>query len=483
MNLSTITADIKARITTIPLNEPVFIYIGVGTYAGLKNKDGILEPQNYHQYPPFLQSLKNKIADLNLFIVLIDPMQEQPPYLMGDKGLLLNNNNNNSATASAIAPTTSAHVTNKIANAAPAPTASGIAACAAPAPTASGIAACAAPAPTASGIAVFSLLQKVYTDPYECYGDSTNITADLRDINKYAMEENITLLYHDFTGRRNSLLAEYFDPELKSHLDHIVYGMSARQDHGCYFDLSEASAYFPWGRCLSVTLALAPGAEQNRQSGAEQNRQTGAEQNRQTGAEQNRQSEAEQNRQTGAEQNRQTGGETNQPILPTGVGAGVTDRQRPLIKLFNIFHYIVNDSLNLIAQDAQHYSHDMADVNTMINTQIEQVISTIKSDLTNHMLSLLRVIFRLIVGDEQRASINIDHSFNFIALPHRARLFQLYNENNYVDLYTNLIDYFSRDIHILSKLKNHDLSGKEILQFIVNSDKPYEWCSNVKHFF
>ena len=437
MNLSTITADIKARITTIPLNEPVFIYIGVGTYAGLKNKDGILEPQNYHQYPPFLQSLKNKIADLNLFIVLIDPMQEQPPYLMGDKGLLLNNNNN-SATASAIAgiaPTTSAHVTNKIANAAPAPTASGIAACAAP------------PA-TASAIAVFSLLQKVYTDPYECYGDSTNITADLRDINKYAMEENITLLYHDFTGRRNSVLAEYFDPELKSHLDHIVYGMSARQDHGCYFDLSEASAYFPWGRCLSVTPALAPvGVQVCCEMGGRSNQLT----------------------------------PINQSFIPPSLPS---DRKRNcMIKLFNIFHYIVNDSLNLIAQDAQHYSHDMADVNTMINTQIEQVISTIKSDLTNHMLSLLRVIFRLIVGDEQRASINIDHSFNFIALPHRARLFQLYNENNYVDLYTNLIDYFSRDIHILSKLKNHDLSGKEILQFIVNSDKPYEWYSNVKHFF
>jgi hypothetical protein len=420
MNLSTITTDIKARITTIPLNEPVFIYIGVGTYAGLKNKDGVLEPQNYHQYPPFLQSLKNNIADLNLFIVLIDPMQEQPPYMTGalppgphQQTFMLdthNPENRPQGQAERLEFSQNVYTFND------------------------------------RKLTIFSLLQKVYTDPYDCYGDSTNITADLRDINKYAMEENITLLYHDFTGRRNSLLAEYFDPELKSHLDHIVYGMSARQDHGCYFDLSEASSYFPWGRC-----PLAPGAEQRRQSGWQTNQSilpTGV------------------------------GGETNQPILPTGVRG-----QRPQVKLFNIFHYIVNDSLNLIAQDAQHYSHDMADVNTMINTQIEQVISTIKSDLTNHMLSLLRVIFRLIVGDEQRDRINIDHSFNFIANPHRERIFKLYNENNYVDLYTNLIDYFSRDIHILSKLKKYDLSGKEILQFIINSDKPYEWYSNVKHFF
>ena len=191
MNLSTIFTDIKERITIIPHDECVFIYIGVGTYAGLKNKDGILEPQNYHQYPPFLQDLKNSIPNLNLFIVLIDPMQEQPPYMIADKGL---------------------------ANAAPSPT-----------------------------IAIYSLLKSVYTDPYECYGDDfINITEELRDLNKYAMAENITLLYHDFTGRRNSLLADYFDEELGEHLNHIVYGLSARQDHGCYFDLTAPESYFSW---------------------------------------------------------------------------------------------------------------------------------------------------------------------------------------------------------------------------------------------
>jgi len=453
LTLSTIFTDIKERISVIPLNEPVFIYIGVGTCAGLKNKEGILEPQNYHQYPPFLQDLKNKIAELNLFIVLIDPFQEQPPYLLADKGLLLNNNNNinnNNIDASAC-------VTDRIAASAPtasaiaahAATASAIAAHAAPAATASAIAAHAA---TASGIAVYSLLQSVYTDPYDCYGDSINITTDLRDINKYAMEENITLLYHDFTGRRNSVLAEYFDPELKNHLNHIVYGMSARQDHGCYFDLSEASSYFPWGRCLSVTPALAPGGVQVCcEMGGRSNQLTSI----------------------------------NHSFIPPPPPSLPSDRKRNcLVQLFNIFHYIVNDSLNLIARDTHFYSSPVAvDVNTLINTQIEQVISTIKSDLINHMLSLLRVIFRLIVGDEQRAEINIDYCFNFIAKPYREEFLKLYNENKYLELYNKLIDYFSRYVGIAGKLKNHDLSGKEILQFIVYGDKPYEWYSNIKHFF
>lgn len=372
-NLSTIITNIKERISIISLNEPIFIYIGVGTYAGLKNNNGILEPQNYHQYPPFLQDLKNKIVNLNLFIILIDPLQEQPPYMVETHNLESRSQAQAQAQANQSKLLPLVYTSND------------------------------------RKLVLFSLLQSVYTDPYECHENYTNITTDLRELNKYAMEENITLLYHDFTGRRNSLLAEYFDPEIKIHLNHIIYGMSARQDHGCYFDLTLPSSYFPWVK----------------QNG-----------------------------------------------------------QRPCIKLFNIFHYIVNDSLNSIGQDAQYYTSPVSvDVNTMINTQIEQVLSTIKSDLINHMLSLLRIIFRLIVGDEQHTEINMEHSFNFISKPYREVCIKLYNDNKYIELYDKLIDYFSRDIGIAGKLKNHDLSGKEILQFIVYGDKPYEWYSNVKHFF
>jgi hypothetical protein len=65
--------------------EPVFIYTGVGTAAGLRNADGTLELKNYHQYPPILQDLKNLIPALKLYIVLLDPCQECPPYMIKDK--------------------------------------------------------------------------------------------------------------------------------------------------------------------------------------------------------------------------------------------------------------------------------------------------------------------------------------------------------------------------------------------------------------
>jgi len=440
LTLSTIFTDVKERISAIPLNEPVFIYIGVGTYAGLKNKDGILEPQNYHQYPPFLQDLKNKIVDLNLFIVLIDPMQEQPPYLIADKGFLLNNNNS-AATTSAIAATTSAGVTDRI--------------------------------------VIYSLLQSVYTDPYDCYGDSTNITEELRGLNKYVMAENITLLYHDFTGRRNNVLAEYFDDEIKTHLNHVIYGMSSRVDHGCYFDLSDASSFFPWGRCPPTPVGQTEGqTNQSISSRGQSEGQPEGQTNQSISSRGQTEGQTEGQTNQSISSRGQSERQTNQPISPTGVWG-----QRPL-SLFNIYYYIVNDCMHGLAQDAQYYSSPVAtDVNTMINTQIEQVISSVKSDLTNHMLSLLRIIFRLIVGDEQRSEIHIDYCFNFIAKPQRETFLNLYNDNNYIELYTNLIDYFSRDIDRVAKLKNHDLTGKEILQFITYGDKPYEWYANIKHHF
>ena len=434
MNLSTIITDIQARIATISSDEPVFIYIGVGTYAGLKNKDGILEPQNYHQYPPFLQDLKNKIVDLNLFIVLIDPMQEQPPYMVEARlqaGLLARFQIVEGGSEPPIYTTNDRR------------------------------------------IVIYSLLQSVYTDPYECYGDSINITEELRGLNKYAMAENITLLYHDFTGRRNSVLAEYFDDEIKTHLNHVIYGMSSRVDHGCYFDLTKAESFFPWGLCPPTPVGQTEGQTNQPILPTGQTNQpilpTG----------QTNQQPISSTGQTNQPiSSTWVRGQTQQPILPTGVWG-----QRPL-SLFNIYYYIINDCMHRLTQDAQYYSSPVAvDVNTMINTQIEQVISSVKSDLTNHMLSLLRIIFRLIVGDEQRSEIHIDYCFNFIAKPHRETFLNLYNDNKYIELYADLIDYFSRDIDRVAKLKNHDLTGKEILQFITYGDKPYEWYANIKHHF
>lgn len=205
MNLN----NLKNEIIQLPPKEPVFIYVGVGTAAGLVNSDGILEPTNYHQFPPFLQYVRKRITNLNLFLVLIDPRQENPPYMARDFPLIeiqideyqMENAENGS-------------------------------------------------------LHVFVFRKNVYTDTdvqenenwnvNNNNDDAVNITETLRDLNNFAIANQASLLYHDFTGRRTANLAEYFEYECENqYMDQIIYAMSARKDHGCYFDLTHSSSYYP----------------------------------------------------------------------------------------------------------------------------------------------------------------------------------------------------------------------------------------------
>ena len=198
--LERIYSAIKNEIQQLPLTIPVVIYTGVGTFAGLKNEQGMLEPQNYHQFPPFLQELYRIIPHLQMYLVLIDPCQEYPPYLTRDYPLVnpaLDMYRNNTLT-------------------------------------------------------VYALRQRVYTAPHEPIEDAVDITAALRNLNTFAIANNICTFYHSFTGVRNNVLAEYFDPELNSAVDHIIYGLSLRRDHGCYFDLTDAASYMPY-RLVGLT--------------------------------------------------------------------------------------------------------------------------------------------------------------------------------------------------------------------------------------
>ena len=182
--------DLKNEIINCPQTEPVFLYIGVG--AAATNKEH-LSLANYQQFPPFLQEMHNKVPNLHLFLLLIDPYHESPPYVATDYNLQ---------------EYSETHYKNDL-------------------------------------IQVFVYRQSVYTD-VDLDADSINITPMLSDLNQFSKERDISLLYHDFTGRSTALLAEHFDRENKDYLDQIIYGMSAREDHGCFFDLTQPTAYFPY---------------------------------------------------------------------------------------------------------------------------------------------------------------------------------------------------------------------------------------------
>ena len=189
--------SIKNEISQVPPEEPVFIYIGVGTMAGLLESDGTLAPSNYHQFPPFVQDLRIRFPHVNLFLILIDPLQENPPYLVRDFPL------------KEINPDHYKSDNNRL--------------------------------------QVFVMRKAVYTDPddRENYAEhAINITESLRDLNDFALAQRASLLYHDFTGRRTASIAEYFQYDYLQVLDQIVYAMSAREHHGCYFDLTKPNAFF-----------------------------------------------------------------------------------------------------------------------------------------------------------------------------------------------------------------------------------------------
>jgi sRNA-binding regulator protein Hfq len=191
---------------------PALIYIGVGTRAGLiRYEDGILEDKNYHQFPPFLQNLENVVPNLQMYLILIDPIQENPPYLVHDKGFQPVMNMPNSYIKAAGGYKGLQINKNKT--------------------------------------TVHVLRESVHTEPYETYtaSPSTDITRVLRDLNTFAKNHSVTTLYHDFTGKANHVLAEFFDPEIGGqHLDHIIYGFCGRAEQGCYIDLSVPEASFPF---------------------------------------------------------------------------------------------------------------------------------------------------------------------------------------------------------------------------------------------
>lgn len=368
MILDDIINNIIEKIRIIPLEEPVFIYTGVGAAAGSLDHNGILQLENYHQYPPFLQNLKNTIPNLHIFIILIDPCQENPPYMVNDKNLTLQANDLINGNIE--------WYTNN------------------------------------SCLTVYVMRKGVYTDPYQENNEYINITEQLRHLNLFAINNNITTLYHDFSGRQNALLAEYFDHELNENLDHIVYGLSAREDHGCMFDLTDISSYFPF---------------------------------------------------------------------KTDYLSFLNDNKRILIKLFNIFRFttldIIKEKLELEKTNYPPYMH------SMIEKQKEQVINSIKTEFKNDSFSNLRIIVRLINGMETYEEIKFVYFFNKLPNFEKTKVLTMYHEKQFNKVLDYLMYYYGKKIDLICKIKEFDISGREILEFIVNGSNPYDWYKSLDNFF
>lgn len=352
MELDEIIENIKSERKNI-------IYLGVGTYAGLKEADGSLLPKNYHQYPPFLQNLKNSHTNVSLSVLLIDPLQENPPYMVRDKGLVPKERDNNFIDNFSSDVYTSPDQT----------------------------------------LSLYTFRKDVYTEPYQNRNDTyVNITAHLRDLNTYAMTNEVLFIYHDFTGRNNQLLAEFFDEDIKAHLDHIIYGLGLREDLGCYFDLTDLSSYHP--------------------------------------------------------------------VYRTPQGS---------LKLFNVYDYIVNDKINLMFN-----RHMLSNTDTdIVNNHMQKLLKLVIYELNNTILYALRVVFRLITGEEVK---EFDTEYTYFSHEKRSICLNFCREKNYCDLYNFLLTEFGKKLDVVAYIKKLDMTGREILEFITMDDDPFKWYNNIKHF-
>jgi len=379
MNLN----NLKTAILKVPAEQAVFIYVGVGTFAGLRNAEGGLDQQNYHQFPPFLQGLYtcntyscNNNKQLALFLVLIDPIQENPPYLTRDFPLLETN------------PDEYKNESNTL--------------------------------------QVFVFRADVYTEPDRLIHEQNqtqprgaDITETLRDLNNFAIANRASLLYHDFTGRRTAALAEYFDQELNNeHLDQIVYAMSAREDHGCYFDLSQPTAFFPVR--LECAAALEPAAL---------------------------------------------------ALEPAALA-------RPIIKMFNYYKFIANNSLIEIAEERLKFTVEM---HSLIDAQRDQIIRDISQRFKEVYMAILRQLYKQIL-EPQDDFTPVWSLYNSFPVGLTTICKELAEQRDYNLLSDILLEFLIYQLDIFIFLKQLDLSGENMLNFIMADEDPYKWSNNINLF-
>ena len=83
MNSINLWNTLKNEIRTISTEHPVFIYVCVGGATNV-DSDREVSPQNYHQFPPFLQAMRNTYPEMHFVLLLMDPLQECPPRVALD---------------------------------------------------------------------------------------------------------------------------------------------------------------------------------------------------------------------------------------------------------------------------------------------------------------------------------------------------------------------------------------------------------------
>jgi hypothetical protein len=362
--------DLKNEITIIAPEHPVFIYVGVGAAATF-GAERILPSENYQQFPPFLQHMRNSIPKLHMFLLLIDPQHENPPRIATDYALK-------------DAYNSQCHYRN------------------------------------AEGtFHAYVYRYMVYTEADVQHREGAlDITPTLRELNTFAKENRVSFLYHDFSGRRTGLLAEYFDQENREHLDQIVYGLSAREDHGCYFNLLEPRAYFP------IRL-----------------------------------DESDPNQ---------------RPIVKMFNYYKYSVNQNYQASLRELAAYPIEMRSLAEIQKKQ--------IIQILYTQFKNINLSILRQIRKTFIDVEQAQAQAEQEQAQSQAEQEQAEYIFKELPyHLRKIFtELFKAKNYTLLYELLFNYSARELDTMAKLKEMDMTGTEILSFITLNEDPYKWYNTIK---
>lgn len=197
------------NLTKINRTTQQIIYIGVGVASNLDTKlDNVLKDKDMHQYPPYIQQIKEQ-SNLPLHILLIDPSMEEIPYSVERLGLGLGTEPFNK-----INQNTWHNPTKQI---------------------------------TITSINSY-VIYPPYSDKRHYIGevddDYVDITQFLISMNELCAKHKDLLFFHDFSGRDTFLLAMTFDNSLQENRNRIVYDLSNRQMGTCTIDLTDSDNYY-----------------------------------------------------------------------------------------------------------------------------------------------------------------------------------------------------------------------------------------------
>lgn len=187
----------------------VYVGIGVATHVTItdyKSMMQIVDPKIEHQYPMCLKKICELSDNIHTFIVLIDPMLEDPPRIVRSNKIF---SQNKFGDGWIVDETYKNIYYNK-----------------------------------SKKMTVYACKYAV-TYPGDIWRNNESYKNKLIDmklffdsLNKKSIINNWFSLIHDFSGRPISYLAKYYDKQLGNHRNHVIYGLGCRLDSGCYIDLT-----------------------------------------------------------------------------------------------------------------------------------------------------------------------------------------------------------------------------------------------------